>query len=88
MAAHRQDKSGPVMTIDRDRLLKQTKRFDDPLLCYGKEGRKRTQVEIIGAEVGGRPCGRAADLGCLQCRLDYPRDAERDPVLQLEDLFQ
>ena len=76
------------MPIDPDRLLEQSQSLVKPLLCYRKEDRKRPQVEIVGAEVGRRPRSGAAHLGDLQCRFDNPGDAQRDPVLQLEYVFQ
>ena len=76
------------MPIDRDRLLEQSQSFENPLFRYRKERRKRAQVEIVGGEVGRRPRGGAAHLGRLQCRLDDAGDADRDPVLQLEHVFQ
>src|ERR1700719_4258002 len=38
-------KCRPVVTIDRDRLLKQSQSFENPLLRYWIEGRKRPKVE-------------------------------------------
>src|SRR5690242_20387557 len=58
-------KRRPVMPIDRNRPLEQSQSLENPLLHYGIEGRKRAQVEIVGAEVGRRPRGGAAHLGRL-----------------------
>src|SRR5215475_339273 len=49
----------PVMRIDRDRLFEQAQSLENPLSCYWVEGSKRTQIEIVGAEVGRLPCGRS-----------------------------
>ena len=76
------------MRIDRDCLLEQRQSLEDPLSCYREEGRKRAQVEVVGGEVGGWARGGATHLGDLQCRLDDAGDADRDPVLQLEDIFE
>jgi tetratricopeptide (TPR) repeat protein len=76
------------MPIDRDRLLEQSQSLENALFCYWKEGRKRAQIEVVSGEVGRRPCGGAAHLGSLQCRLDHAGDADRDLVLQLEDVFE
>jgi hypothetical protein len=76
------------MPVDRDRLFEQSQSFENPLSRELMESRKRAQVEIVGAEVGRRPRGGAAYLGRLQCRLDHPGDADRDPVLQLEYVRQ
>ena len=88
VADRRPGECRPVMPIDRDRLLEQSESLENPLFCYRKEGRKRAQVEIVGAEVGRRPRGGAAHLRRLQCRLDHPGDADRDLVLKFEDIFQ
>jgi hypothetical protein len=50
------------MRSDRDRLLKQSEGLGNPLFCYRKEGRRRSQVEIVGAEVRRTPLG-ALDMG-------------------------
>jgi hypothetical protein len=76
------------MPIDRDRLLEQSQSLANPVFRVWKEDRKRAQVEVVGAEVGGQPRGGAAHLGRLQCRLDDPGDADRDPVLQFEHVFE
>ena len=88
VAVRRPGECWPIMPIDPDRLLEQSQGLEHPLSRYRIEDGKRTQVEIIGAEVGCRPRGRAAHLGRLQRRLDHPGNADRDPVLQLEDIFQ
>src|SRR5205807_7123858 len=45
----------PVVLINRDRLFEQSQNLGHPLSRYWKEDRKRTQVEIVGGEVGRRP---------------------------------
>ena len=75
------------MRIDRDRLIEQSQSLENPLFRNWKEGRKRAQIEIVGGEIGRRPRGGAAHLGCLQGRLDDPGDAESDFVLKLENVF-
>src|SRR5205823_2295015 len=87
VAERRPGESRPIMPIDRDCLLEQSQSLDHPLFRYWKEDRKRTQVEIVGAEVGRRPRGGAAHLGGLQGRLDHAGDAERYLVLKLEYIF-
>src|SRR5262249_36055490 len=88
VANRRPGKCPPVISIDRDRLLKQCQRLGNPRHCYWKILRKSSQVEIIGAEVGGRPPGGAADFGGLRWGLDNTRDARRYFVLKVKDVFE
>jgi hypothetical protein len=60
------------MRIDRDCLLDQIQSRNKPLSRYRIERRKRTQVEIVGGEVGRRSRGGSTHLGGLQCWLDIP----------------
>src|SRR5205807_5448433 len=50
VAHRRPGKCRSVMRIDRDRLLEQTQRLDNPLFGYWVEDRKRTQIELVGGE--------------------------------------
>src|SRR6202023_3428824 len=54
----RPGKCRPVVSIDRDRLIEQSQSLENPLFRYRKEDRKRAQVEIVGAQVGGRSRAR------------------------------
>jgi hypothetical protein len=76
------------MSIDRDRLIEQSQGLEHRLFCHCRKGRQRTQIEIVGGEVSRRPSSRAAHLGRLQRRLDDAGNAEGDPILQFEDIFQ
>src|SRR5215472_18316298 len=76
------------MSIDRDRLFKQSQSLENPIFCYWIEDRKRAQIEIIGAEFGRRARGGSAHLGSLQRRLNDPGDAQCHPVLKVEDIFE
>src|SRR5271166_4817015 len=53
----------PVMPIDRDRLVQQAQSLKNLLFSYSIERRERTQIEVVGAEVGRRPRGGATHLG-------------------------
>src|SRR6266851_5024050 len=73
-----------VMPIDRDRLLEQPESRENPLFRYRIESRKRTQIEIVGGEVGRWPRGRisaacnagsitpATLIATLSCRSNTP----------------
>src|SRR6266404_1722187 len=63
MTDRRPRKRRPVMPIDSDRLLEQFQSIEGPLSCYWIKGSARTEVEVVGAEVGRRPGGGAAHLG-------------------------
>src|SRR5262252_8566079 len=76
------------MSIDRDRLFEQSQSLESPIFCYWIEGRKRAQIEIIGAEFGRLARGGSAHLGGLQSRLDDPGDAQCHTVLKVEDIFE
>jgi hypothetical protein len=76
------------MPIDRDRLIEQSQSPDDPLFRYWEDDRKRAQVQVVSAKVSSRPCGGPAHLGSLQCRLDDSGDADCDPILQFEHVFE
>jgi hypothetical protein len=56
-------KRRPVTRIDRDRLFEQSQSPYNLLFRDWIERRKRTQIEIVGGEIGRRPCGGAAHLG-------------------------
>src|SRR5215469_4683931 len=56
---------GPVMRIDRDRLLEQIERLGRVLTAARAPVRKCLQVEIVGRELACRPITRAPDLGRL-----------------------
>src|SRR5262249_15026640 len=77
-----------MIPIYRDRLLKQSQSLENPLFRAWKENRKRAKIEIIGGEVDRGPCSGATHLGRLQGWLDHPREPERHPVLQLENIFK
>jgi hypothetical protein len=74
--------------IDRNRLIQQFQSLENSGFCYGKEDGKRTQIEIVGGEVGLLPRGGAAHLGGLQCGLNYASNADRHLVLKLEHVFE
>src|SRR5215831_1193319 len=78
----------PVMRIDHDRLFEQAQSPENPLSCYRIKGGKRTQIEIIGAEIGRLPRCRSAHLGGLQCRFNNTGDAQRHLILKLKDVFE
>ena len=59
------------MGVNRDRLFKQPKGVQNPLLRCGKEGVERAQVEIVGSEIGHQARGGSAHLGGLQCWLNH-----------------
>src|SRR5260370_3733948 len=59
-----------VIPVDRDRLLKQSQSLKNPIFCYGIEGSKGAEIEIVGVKIGGRASGGTAHLRGLQCRLD------------------
>src|SRR6516164_3530327 len=84
----RPGKRRPVIGINRDRLLEQSQGRGNPLFRNRIKGRKRAQVEIVGAEVSRWPRGGSAHLGGLQSWLDDPGDADRYLVLKLEDVLQ
>ena len=88
MGVRRPGQRWPITSIDRDRQLKQSRRLKDSLFRYWKEGRKRAQIEIIGAEVGRRPRGGSVNFGRLQCRLDDAGDTDGDFVLKFEHVFE
>ncbi len=84
VAGRRPGKRRPVMPIDRDRLLEQPESRENPLFRYRIESRKRTQIEIVGGEVGRWPRGRisaacnagsitpATLIATLSCRSNTP----------------
>src|SRR5215813_6096271 len=76
------------MSIDRHRVFKQSQSLESPIFCYWIEGRKRAQIEIIGAEFGRVPRGGSAHLGCQQCRFDDSGDAHRHLILEVENFFE
>jgi hypothetical protein len=78
----------PVKPIDRDCTFEQSHSLVNALFRCRKADRKRAQIEVVGAEVGGRPRGGSAHLGGLQCWLDDAGDADRDLVLKVEDIFE
>ena len=88
VADRRPGKRRPIMPIDRDRLLEQPQSLENSIFRYRKDGRERAQVEVVGSEVIRWPRGGSAHLGRLQCRLNHAGDADRDPVLELEDVLQ
>ena len=46
------------------------------------------EIEVVSGEVVGWPCGRPADFGRLQGRLDDAGAGDRNLVLQIEDIFE
>ena len=50
--------------------------------------RNRAQIEIVGVETVGPLALGGLDLGVLQIRLDCADDAQRDLVLQFEDVIE
>jgi hypothetical protein len=81
VADRRPGKRRPVIGINRDRLLEQSQGRENPLLRDRIKGRKRAQVEIVGAEISRWSRGGSAHLGRLQRRLNDTGDADRNPVL-------
>src|SRR5215469_8512889 len=76
------------MPIDEDRLLEQSQSLKGPLSCYWKEDRNRTQIEIVGREIGGRTADRMGGLRSLQGRLNDPGDTGRHLFLEVEHVLQ
>src|SRR5271166_3846410 len=62
VAHRRPGERRPVMPIDRDRLLKQSEGFENPLLCSSMERRKRAQIEIVSGKITDRSVGGAGGL--------------------------
>ena len=76
------------MRIDRDRLLQQAQSLQSALFRCGKVGCKRAQIEIIGGEISRWPHSRTGGFGGLQCRFDHTGDANRDLVLEIENVLK
>jgi hypothetical protein len=88
MAGRCESNRRPIVPIDGDRLLEQSQSLENRLLRHGIEDRKRTEVAIVGAEIGGRPGSRTSGFGGLQRRLDHSGDTCSHVVLQFEHVFQ
>ncbi len=76
------------MAIDRNRLLKQSQSFENPLFRSWIERRKRAQVEVVGGQIPGRSVSRTDYLRSLQCWFDHARNARSHFILKLEDVFE
>jgi hypothetical protein len=71
-----------------DRFAEQGQRFVR-ILGHRREGiGQGAQIEVIGIEAVGPLAPRAFDLGVTERRLDHPRNADGDVILQFEHIFE
>src|SRR5262249_55489783 len=84
----RQGERSPVTGVTLNRLPQQVERLYDLLLPPRVSLRERTQVEIVRGNIACRSLDRSTDLSGLQCRLDHTRNADRDLILKLENVFE
>src|SRR5690348_11053706 len=82
----RQSKRRTVTRIAFDRASEQFQRLLDPSPAplVDREG---TQVKIVRREIARRSFRRPSDFRSLERRLDDPGDAQRDLVLQIENVL-
>ena len=78
---------GGVVGIELQRLLEEA-HSDRRVFRHGIQMRQRPQIEIVGVKAFGPLALRALDLGAAKVRLDDSDDGRRDPVLQIEHVFE
>jgi hypothetical protein len=86
-APRRADERAAVVGIARDGLAKQIQPLERGLLASAAHQRPRAEIEVESGQIGGRARSGAADFRFLQRRFDHAGHAERDFVLQLEDVL-
>src|SRR6516165_5744408 len=87
-ALRRRAKGGPILRVAGNRRLEQYQNLPDLPLMRAKKHRVGAQIEVVGGQIAGWAAGRPRGLGRLQCRLDDTGNADRDLLLQFEDLFE
>src|SRR5215469_5297446 len=79
---------GSEIGLQLDSPGEQEQRFVRILGHRGEHGRQSAQIEVIGIEAVRPLAPRAFDLALTERRLDDAGDADRDFVLEVEDVFE
>src|SRR5262245_31928694 len=77
-----------VVGIELERLFEIPDRDGDALGHRRVRMGQRAEIEVVRAQIVRPLPASALDLGAANARLDDPDDGLRDPVLELEDVFQ